>query len=149
MKKRTFCLVFIIAFTVLVAVTGGYFVNTSSPWYGSLKLPSFMPPSALFIVAWTLIYIFTCVAAFLECSNGNSSLLYVYALNGALNALWPYVFFFKENIVFGLYIIFALIITVIYLIRNSSDGRSKILLIPYLFWLFIAVILNYSIFMLN
>lgn len=149
MKKRIFCLLFIVAYTVLVAVTGGYFVNLSSPEYGMLKLPSFIPSSIAFIAAWTLIYIFTAIAAYISCKNGEIKLLYVYALNGALNALWPYVFFFKANITFALYIIIALAVTVIYLIRESRDGRSKLLLIPYLFWLCVAAVLNYSIIILN
>lgn len=149
MKKNVFYIGLIIGFTVLVAALGGYFVNTASPWYNSLTLPSFMPSSVVFIGAWTLIYIFTAAAAILTVLAGDYNLLYAYGINGVANALWTYVFFAKENIALGLFIIGFLILNVIYIISKSTDKRSKILLVPYLFWLLVAAILNYSILMLN
>lgn len=149
MKKSVLCLLLIAAYTVLVAVVGSYFVNLSSPEYADLVLPSFNPPPIVFIIAWTLIYIFTAIAAYISCDIGEVRLLYVYALNGALNALWPYVFFYKANITLALFVIFALAATIIYLIIKSGDVRSKVLLLPYLFWLCVATVLNYSIIILN
>lgn len=148
-KKKVLCGLLIFAFIQLIAFLGGYYVNISSQWYGSVNLPSFIPHPWVFIAAWTLIYIFTGIAAFISCISGQRTILYAYALNGALNALWTYVFFYKGNIVGGLFIIGLLILNVLYLIKKSIDKRSKILLLPYLFWLMVAAILNYSIFMLN
>lgn len=149
MTKKVISILLIVAYTILVAVTGAYFVNTSGEAYANLILPSFTPPDIVFAVAWTLIYIFTAIAAYISFKNGETGLLYIYALNGALNALWPYLFFYKANVTLSLYVIFALIATVIFLIRKSNDSRSRILLLPYLFWLFIATILNYSVIVLN
>jgi hypothetical protein len=59
-------------------------------------------------------------------------------LNLLLNLIWsPLVFVYKRRVA-GLYIIYALIATLLALLVMLDDKSSKLLLLPYLTWLVVA-----------
>ena len=135
---------------VLVTDTG------NSPWYRSLKKPSFNPPPSVFGPVWTALYAMMGVSAFLVWRNRKTSpaarpALVLFGLQLALNAIWTPVFFGFKSLGGAFAIILALwaaIAVTIDRFRRVSPVAA-VLLIPYLLWVSFASVLNGSIFLLN
>ena len=78
---------------VVVAVVGGIFTNTGTEWYATLVKPSEWPPSFLFPVVWSTIYILSFVTLFLLAERGMpKSTVALFAVNGLLNYMVSDVF---------------------------------------------------------
>ena len=81
----------------------------------------------------------------------TQKVLNVYFIHLVINASWSVSFFAFHQILVSLIIIGLIIIFVIWLIKlyYPINKISAYLMVPYLFWLCFAFILNYSIFTLN
>ena len=144
----------VIGITLVVALMGMLFTDTSNDWYLNLNKPSIQPPGWVFPIAWGIIYITAAASAYLVAiSDGKAKqlILTVFGVNAALNVLWTYVFFQLHNPVSALVNIVLLLFTVILLIIMTRKVRTaaSLLLLPYLFWLALATAINYCIVMLN
>ena len=140
----------IIAFIVvhLAAIFGSQFTTTGD-WYESVK-PSITPPSYVFPIVWTILFILISVSFyFVLISKGkerNKTILF-FVINIFLNGLWSYLFFGLHNPVFAFYDLIALWITILGMIYYSYrlNKLASYLLIPYLLWVSFAGVLNYLI----
>ena len=143
--------------TVLLGSLSGILSNSgySNAWFRSLNLPSFMPPSWAFPVAWTLLYI--CLGLSLAMlihargAAGRGRLIGLFAVQLALNYAWSPVFFGMRDAPTGLYLIGAMIVLTVALIVLLMRVRRAAawLLVPYLGWVTFASTLNFSILGLN
>ena len=120
--------------------------------YNDLVQPSFAPPSWLFPVVWTILYILMGISDYLvkeELNTDKSLNIYKYQL--LFNLLWSFVFFTFKWYLFAFIWIILLIILVIKMIKEflSINKISSYLQIPYLLWLIFAAVLNFSIYLLN
>ena len=128
------------------------FLSGSGNSYNSLVQPSFAPPSWVFPVVWSILYILMGISDYLVKSdlNTNSSLkIYKYQL--AANLLWSFVFFTFKWYLFAFIWIILIIVLVIRMMKEfvSINKTSAYLQIPYLLWLIFAAVLNFSIYLLN
>ena len=128
---------------------------TPGEWYAQINKPTWVPPNYIFGPVWTVLYIMMGVAAWLVWKQGGFSgtapALTFFVIQLVLNAAWTWIFFglyqpglaFLEILVLWL----AIVITIVafWRVRPLAAG----LLIPYLFWVSFASILNYSIWRLN
>jgi tryptophan-rich sensory protein len=124
-------------------------------WYRELRKPAFTPPDWIFGPVWTLLYILMGVAAWLVwLRRGNRTVivaLVLFAIQLALNAAWPGLFFglhnprlaFAEIVVLWL----AIVLTLWTFFRVSKV--SGWLMVPYLGWVTFAAVLNMAIWRLN
>jgi benzodiazapine receptor len=159
-RSKKFQLIpFIISLTITLVI--GYvasaFTRPEIPtWYQTLHKPSFTPPSWLFPIAWTLIYIMIAIAAYLVWKRRNRTPVYtftkaIYFVQLLLNFSWSIVFFGMHQILGALVIILLLWVFIIF--NMYSFGKfSKAaawLFLPYLLWVSFASVLNFSIYMLN
>lgn len=122
--------------------------------YQDLILPSFAPPAIIFPIVWTILYILMGISSYLvyeEHSYNSSKALSIYKLQLTLNLLWSIIFFIFRLKTLAFIWIVALIISVIYMIKEfyTISKNSAYLQIPYLIWLIFAAILNLSIIFLN
>ena len=84
--------------TVLLGTMSGILSNSgySNAWFRSLDLPSFMPPSWAFPVAWTILYLLLGVvlAMILRArgARGRTVVLAVFLVQLALNYCWSPLF---------------------------------------------------------
>ena len=121
--------------------------------YQSYIRPPLSPPSWLFPVVWTILYALMGYASYLvgEAPGENQKALRLYAVQLALNFLWPIIFFRFEWVGIALLVLIALWITVLLTIRAFSQvsERAGDLLIPYILWLTFALYLNFGIFLVN
>lgn len=142
---------------LLLGTLSGILSNSGfeNSWFASLRLPSFMPPSAAFPIAWTLLYICLGLAlAMILHARGarrRGLLLGLFLLQLAINYAWSPAFFGARQVELGLALIGAMILLTIILIAMLWHVRRPAawLLVPYLAWLGFAGALNYQVLALN
>lgn len=158
-KKKSSIFKFIIS--VLIPLGIGLIVYILIPnmklIYDSLEKPFFAPPSIVFPIAWTILYILMGIASYMvyikKYQNIDvSSALFVYQIQLLLNALWPFVFFaFRLYGLAFIELIILLVFVILTTIRfyQKSGLKTSFLLTPYILWLIYAGVLNFYIWMLN
>ena len=119
-----------------------------------LELPPLSPPSELFPIIWTVLYVLMGVAAYLvavSSSPDTSDALTAYGIQLVMNFIWPLLFFGAElylTAFLWLVVLFAAIaVTAVrfYRIRPAAGY----LMLPYLLWVGFAGYLNLTVYLLN
>ena len=121
--------------------------------YNSLNRPPLSPPSIVFPIIWTILYILMGVSyAKLEIEdNVNTSTMWLYYLQLFVNALWSIFFFVFKWRLFSFFWILLLIVLVVKMILEfyRKDKVAGLLQIPYLIWICFAAYLNLGVYILN
>lgn len=140
-----------------VGFVGSWFTTAAIPvWYVGLAKPFFAPPNWVFAPVWTTLYLLMGVAAWLvwrqrHNKTARRAAMLWFGAQLVLNAVWSPVFFGQQNIFGGLVVIgllwLAIMGTIIVFARRSL--ASAWLLVPYLAWVSLASLLNYSLWVLN
>ncbi len=121
--------------------------------YNFLQKPFLAPPSIIFPIVWTILYILMGISYGILSANSlvSSKINSIYYLQLIVNALWPIIFFvFKWRFFAFLWILFLLILIAIMIIKFYFKNKiSGLLQIPYLLWTLFATYLNLFIFLLN
>ena len=145
--------IFAVLLTAAGAVIASLATQTDTLWYQSLTLSPLQPPPLVFAIVWTVLYVLLAIsfALFVAQRRPRGVAVFGYILNIILNALWSPVFFLLEQPLPALFIMAALVINLIFLMKNVRKACriSMYLLIPYLVWLCIATVLNVSVVILN
>ena len=128
-------------------------ITSSSMEYNTLIQPALAPPSILFPIVWTILYVLMGVSyGILESKSlVNTEIKFIYYLQLFVNALWSIIFFTFEWRLFAfiwLLILILLIFTMIIKFYNKNKVAG-LLQIPYLLWAVFASYLNLSIYLLN
>lgn len=122
--------------------------------YQALNKPSFSPPSYLFPIVWTILYILMGISSYLIYSSNSpkkNQALTTYELQLTFNFFWSIIFFgFSQYLLAFLWLLvmIVLIIIMIYQFYHISP-LAAYLQIPYLLWCLFAAYLNYAIYTLN
>ena len=122
--------------------------------YKDLNRPPLSPPSWIFPVVWTILYILMGISSYIVYESDSelkNKALTVYIIQLAVNFIWPILFFNLEMFLLSfvwLLILLALIIYMILLFYKISPIAAY-LQIPYLLWIVFAGYLNLMIFILN
>lgn len=146
----------VISLLISLGVGGiaGLISSGTSDLYSQLTLPALSPPSYVFPIVWTILYILMGISAYLIYTSNSESkdtALKIYGVQLLLNFIWPLVFFNLNNYVLAFIILVLLWITVavmIYYFYKISPAAA-FLQIPYLLWLTFAGYLNLAIILLN
>ena len=146
----------IFAKSILIPVLVGALIGlltSDSIDYNMLVKPSFAPPSILFPIVWTILYILMGVSFGLIESKGlmDGKTKNLYYLQLFVNALWSIIFFILKWRLFAVIWILLLDVLVILMIINfyNKNKVSGLLQIPYLLWVLFATVLTISIYLLN
>lgn len=146
---------FILALFLLSALASLPTQGEAMEWYKGLNKPSFTPPGWVFAVVWPVLYLMMAVAAWhvwrLRHSEAVGPTLATFFVQLAVNLVWSYLFFGMRSPMLGFAWILVLLPLVI-LTVVQFDRHSKLasrLLLPYLAWSFFAMILAYSIWVMN
>lgn len=122
--------------------------------YKDLVQPSFAPPSILFPIVWTILYILMGISSYIISESDSyykGEALFIYYVQLVVNLLWSFIFF-TFNWYFIAFLWILLLIYLVYVMIRKFYSISKAnayLQIPYLLWLVFASVLNLSIFILN
>lgn len=148
-KKLILCIVIPLAVGGLSALStrGGMEI------FQSLNKPALAPPSWLFPVAWTILYILMGVASYLVLVSEKPyhKALDIYGVQLAFNYLWPIFFFTLQAYFFSfiwLVLLWLLILAATVMFYRISKPAGYLML-PYLLWVTFAGYLNLSIYLLN
>lgn len=149
-----------LAISILIPIAVGglsaLFTMGSMKDFEALRQPPLSPPSWLFPVVWTVLFILMGISLYLvlespDSIDGKEKAFKVYFLQLAFNFMWSIIFF---N--FGAYeIAFAWLIALLALIVVTTANFFKIstlagvLMLPYIAWVAFAAYLNLAIAYLN
>lgn len=125
-------------------------------WYGELAKPSWTPPSSVFPVVWTALYIMMAVALWrlwekATPSPARNRAIALFLMQLVLNAAWSPLFFGAHAVRAALIEIVVLAIAIALTIMASArvDRIAAWLLAPYLAWVAYATTLNAGIVWMN
>ena len=121
--------------------------------YDSLQKPLFSPPSILFPIVWTILYILMGISHGILKSNGviDKETNEIYYLQLLVNLIWPIAFFVLKSRLFSvIWIILLAVLVFIMIIKFYKKNKTAGLLqIPYLTWTLFATYLNIGVYILN
>lgn len=124
--------------------------------YKVINQPPLSPPGWVFPIVWSILYLLMGEASYRVLTADEDmviirSALKAYAVQLALNFLWPLVFFGLEMYFLAFLILIALWIAIFITLRQFSgiDDTAGNLLLPYLLWVTFAGYLNFGVFLLN
>ena len=105
---------YLIAFTCVIATSllGSVFTNktVNSKWYSCIK-PTITPPSFIFPIVWTILYILIGIAFAkeLQDANANKTTIILFTVNLLLNIVWCYFYFGQKKLSMALILLLAII----------------------------------------
>ena len=123
--------------------------SVQSSWYKCIR-PGITPPSYVFPIVWTTLYILIGIALAQTLLLPNSAtkpiLLFLYAVNLICNVLWSFAYFGSRDIGLAMAILVAILISTAYILYYTSRLLPPwvlYILIPYQVWILFASILNF------
>ena len=136
-----------IFFPLILGTIIGLLINTSV--YSDYIKPHLAPPSILFPIVWSILYLLMGISYNLTSKSKDIKLIYYLQL--VLNYLWSFIFFTLDLKLFSIIWLTILIILVTIMISKfyKDNKLAAYLQIPYLIWLFFALYLNTSIYLIN
>lgn len=121
--------------------------------YNSLTKPFLSPPSIVFPIVWTILYIIMGISYGILESNKltNKEISLIYYAQLAFNALWSIFFFLLKWRLFAfIWIIILAILIIIMIVKFYRENKiAGLIQIPYLIWVLFASYLNIAIYILN
>ena len=152
-KKNTIKNLFYIFFPIIIGGIVGIIINGHIN-YEVLNKPLLAPPSYLFPIVWSIIYLLMGISYYLFRKNVNKDIdktIKVYYLQLFVNALWSIIFFIFELRFFAIIWILLLLGLVITLYKLYKDRyiKSSYFIIPYIIWTLFATYLNIGFYILN
>lgn len=114
----------------------------------------FQPPGYVFGVVWTVIYLLLGVYLYMLIHQRKTNpyfkfMLLFYIMNLILNLIWTPVVNVCKKYKLGIFIIAIMIYTLLTLIAIDNKRLNRALLIPYVSWLFVALLLNIELTRMN
>lgn len=146
-----------IVLCLLAGLVGSIFTAPAiGSWYAGIEKPLFNPPNWLFAPVWTILFLLMGISLYVVWSKGLQKkgvklALGAFCVQLVLNALWSFLFFGLQNPFLAfieiLLLWLAILATIILFYKISK--KAALLLVPYILWVSFAVLLNYSIWLLN
>ena len=122
--------------------------------YSAFNKPSFSPPSYLFPIVWTVLYILMGISSYIIYSSNSPNkekALTTYAIQLFFNFFWSILFFGLSQYLLAFVWLILLIVLIVVMIYQfyQIQPLAAYLQIPYLLWCLFAAYLNFTIYMLN
>lgn len=156
MKINSKNLIIKIAIPLIVGGVAAFFTRDAMAQFETMNQPPLSPPSWLFPVVWTILYILLGVSSYLISESGADEAAIaeaqkIYYFQLLLNFLWPILFFDFGWYLFAFVELVILWFAVLTMIRRFADisKTAAYLNIPYLIWLTFAAYLNLGVWWLN
>ena len=125
--------------------------KSSTMYYESLSLPFFAIPSYLFGIVWTILYILIAISIFIVYENSNKEYKKYLLINFISNQLFTFFFFTLRNNFLSLIDVIITLISAVYLYKETKiqNKKASYFLIPYIIFSIYALLLIFSINLLN
>ena len=134
---------------LLCIIISVLFINFGKVSYNNINMPRFSPPSYVFIIVWSIIYLIFYLTMIKNLSYNRIYILYIIIL--CMHVLWNFLFFFMGYFLIGLLLMAILYFTSFVYVYYFSQVKKRYFYIylVYLIWLLIATYLNIGVFLLN
>lgn len=157
MQSKTKPYIYSLALTLAVGGLSALLTAGNMNIYEKVTMPPLSPPSWLFPVVWTILYILMAVSfarVYIKRKNSprmRRNAVGIYALNLFFNFLWSILFFNCGAYLFSFIWLLALWIIILIMFLNfyRTDKTAGFLLLPYILWVTFAGYLNLAIYVLN
>lgn len=150
--EKIFDLIICILLTVLLGSLSGLLVGNMAMDYNELIKPFYSPPSIVFPIVWTILYVLLGISFYLALQGKEKKkVIIVYSIQMFLNITWSFLFFgLQRYLLSSIWILLLIgsIVLMMYVFYNINPW-SAYLQIPYLLWCIFAFILNFHIYLLN
>lgn len=147
------CIIGVASCMLIAGIEGWVTAANTNQWYAALNKPVFNPPSSMFGLVWTVLYIMIGIAGGLIWSRRKEHpvLSALFLLQLLFNFLWSFLFFLWESIGWALVDISLLWITLLAILVYTYRRYKTIAywLIPYFIWVSFATVLNFRLWILN
>ena len=147
---------YVYSILIALAVGGlaGLLTSSSIEIYSQLEKPPLSPPSIVFPIVWTILYILMGISAAIIFNSNDimkKSALKTYAVQLIINFFWTIVFFNMGWYLFAFIWLLLLLAVVIIMVVQFYKIKplAAWLQIPYVLWLLVAAYLNYMVYVLN
>lgn len=142
--RKVFAILIAIVSVLATSLGGQYFTGrtVSSEWYKCIK-PQWTPPSIVFPIVWTTLYILIAIAFARILIADDRIASGVLAVNLVFNIIWCYFFFAAKKPWYAIPSIVIIWLSIIWLQWHRRKDRIFVaLLTPYLLWISFATVLN-------
>lgn len=152
--KNSKALIASILISVGVGALSALLTRNSMDVYEKVIQPPLSPPSWIFPLVWTILFILMGISAYLIYRSDSlyrNSALRIYATQLVVNFFWSIIFFNLEMYLFAFLWLLLLLLMIILMIMSFSkiNKTAAYLQIPYLLWVIFAGYLNLGIYLLN
>lgn len=142
---------------ILIPLAVGSFsalINGNMSLYSTINKPAFSPPSIVFPIVWTILYVLMGISSYIIYSSDSADktkALKIYALQLFFNFCWSILFFRYQLYLFSFLWLVILIVLICIMIKDfyKINPAAAYLQIPYLLWCIFAAYLNFSIYTMN
>lgn len=143
-----------LAISLGVGLLSGLLSMGGTEKFEMLSKPPLTPPGAVFPIVWTILFTLMGISAYLVFEENPrilSPALIVYAIQLAVNFVWPLLFFNRQAFLTAFLVIIALWLLIIIMIRQfyKVNKTATLLQIPYLIWVTFAAYLNFGVYLIN
>jgi tryptophan-rich sensory protein len=142
-------------FILILWLISGFIFSINYDFYSTLKLPSFALNGTIISIIWFIIYILISLSMMLVLKKTNIfkniDYLYVLIINYISNQSFTYFFFNLMSPFLGLCITIIIFMSSIFLYLETKkiSRRSSYFLVPYLIYNSYALILMFSVYIMN
>lgn len=143
-----------VAISLGVGLLSSFLIRDNVNIYDVINKPPLSPPSWLFPVVWSVLFVLMGISAAIIYKIGDdrsTEALYIYAFSLGVNFLWSIFFFnlqiFAFSFVWILLLWASILVTILYYFK--IDRTAALLQIPYFLWVTFAAYLNLMIYILN
>lgn len=150
---------YIISVLIALGVGGlsAFFTRNSMDLYSTINTPPLSPPSILFPIVWTILFVLMGISAAMIYTDTNASplskksALSTYALSLIVNFFWSIIFFNFRAFLFAFIWLLLLLFLIVRTIMKyyKINPTAAYLQIPYLVWVTFAGYLTFAIWLLN
>lgn len=143
-----------LAISLGTGILSALITRNSMDTYKNLNLPKLAPPSILFPIVWTILFILMGISAYIiyeSNSDQKQNALTIYGIQLLINFIWPILFFNLKLYLFSFIWIILLWLLIILMISSFKkiSNVAAYLQISYLLWVTFASYLNFMIYYIN
>lgn len=140
--------------TLAAGILSGLVTSRGLGAYAQLMKPPLTPPSVVFAIVWTILYLLMGVGAariYLSANPKKDAALTVYVAQLLVNCLWSFLFFGAQAYLLSFFWLILLLVLIAVMIARfyPIDRTAALLQLPYLLWVLFAGYLNLAVWLLN
>lgn len=141
---------FLVPLILLTGFLSGQLGGPDTAWFAGLAKPAIFPPTAVFGIVWTVLFIMIGFAVAMVASawgaHGRAFAIIAFAIHFPITLAWTPVFFGMQDMQAALIVLGAAIATLLVVMFAFWRVRklAAALLVPYFAWVCFATVLTYA-----